>query len=99
MTDETLLRPATTVSGDERTWRSIADLEQTIGAPLLDRSRHGVEPREYGRALLDGGAAMFDDLRQAVKNIEFIANPTVGEVHQIAPVDSASHGGAFQFNS
>lgn len=44
MTDETLLRPATTVSGDERTWRSIADLEQTIGAPLLDRSRHGVEP-------------------------------------------------------
>ena len=23
---------------------------------------------------------MFDDLRQAVKNIEFIANPTVGEV-------------------
>jgi DNA-binding transcriptional LysR family regulator len=30
--------------------------------------------------LLDGGAAMFDDLRQAVKNIEFIANPTVGEV-------------------
>ena len=60
--------------------RSIADLEQTIGAPLLDRSRHGVEPTEYGRALLDGGAAMFDDLRQAVKNIEFIANPTVGEV-------------------
>ena len=60
--------------------RSIADLEQTIGAPLLDRSRHGVEPTEYGRALLEGGAAMFDDLRQAVKNIEFIANPTVGEV-------------------
>ena len=60
--------------------RSIADLEQTIGARLLDRSRHGVEPTEYGRALLDGGAAMFDDLRQAVKNIEFLANPTVGEV-------------------
>ena len=59
--------------------RSIADLEQTIGAPLLDRSRHGVEPTEYGRALLDGGVAMSMSV-QAVKNIEFIANPTVGEV-------------------
>jgi DNA-binding transcriptional LysR family regulator len=60
--------------------RSIADLEHAIGVRLLDRGRHGVEPTEYGRALLDGGNAMFDDLRQAVKNIEFIADPTVGEV-------------------
>jgi DNA-binding transcriptional LysR family regulator len=60
--------------------RSIADLEHAFGVRLLDRSRHGVEPTEYGRALLDGGNAMFDDLRQAVKNIEFIADPTVGEV-------------------
>src|SRR5262245_36142805 len=60
--------------------RSIADLEHAIGVRLLDRGRHGAEPTEYGRALLDGGVAMFDELRQAVKNIEFIANPTVGEV-------------------
>jgi DNA-binding transcriptional LysR family regulator len=60
--------------------RSIADLEQTIGVRLLDRGRHGAEPTEYGRALLDGGIAMFDELRQAVKNIEFLADPTVGEV-------------------
>ena len=60
--------------------RSIAELEHSIGVRLLDRSRQGVEPTEYGRALLDGGAAMFDDLRQAVKSIEFIANPTVGEI-------------------
>src|SRR5262245_44940221 len=60
--------------------RSIADLEHAIGVRLLDRGRHGVEPTAYGRALLDGGNAMFDDLRQAVKNIEFIADPTVGEV-------------------
>jgi len=60
--------------------RSIADLEQTIGVRLLDRGRHGAEPTEYGRALLEGGTAMFDDLRQAVKNIEFLADPTVGEV-------------------
>jgi DNA-binding transcriptional LysR family regulator len=60
--------------------RSIADLEHTIGVRLLDRGRHGAEPTEYGRALLDGGVAMFDDLRQAVKNIEFLADPTVGEI-------------------
>src|SRR5262245_60046718 len=65
--------------------RSIADLEHTIGVRLLDRGRHGIEPTEYGRALLDGGTAMFDDLRQAVKKIEFLADPTVGEVRVGAP--------------
>ena len=60
--------------------RSIADLEQALGVRLLDRSRQGVTPTEYGRALLDGGTAVFDDLRQTVKNIAFLADPTVGEV-------------------
>jgi DNA-binding transcriptional LysR family regulator len=60
--------------------RSIAELEHTLGVRLLDRSRRGVEPTKYGRALLDGGAAIFDDLRQAVKSIEFLADPTVGEI-------------------
>jgi DNA-binding transcriptional LysR family regulator len=60
--------------------RSIADLERTIGVRLLDRGRHGAELTAYGRALLDGGVAMFDDLRQAVKNIEFLTDPTVGEI-------------------
>ena len=48
--------------------------------PLLDRNPRGVEPTDYGRALLDGGTAMFDDLRQAMKNIEFLADPATGEV-------------------
>jgi len=60
--------------------RSIADLEHALGVRLLDRSRQGVKPTEYGRALLDGGTAVFDDLRQTVKNIAFLADPTVGEV-------------------
>jgi DNA-binding transcriptional LysR family regulator len=60
--------------------RSITELEQAVGVRLLDRSRQGVEPTGYGRALLDGGAAVFDDLRQAVKNIEFLSDPTVGHV-------------------
>src|SRR5215471_21606874 len=60
--------------------RSIADLEHAVGVRLLDRTRQGVEPTDYGLALLEGGAAVFDDLRQAVKNIEFLADPTAGEV-------------------
>src|SRR5436190_18977242 len=60
--------------------RSIATLEHTIGVRLLERSSHGIEPTAYGRALLNGGVAAFDDLRQAVKNIEFLADPTAGEV-------------------
>src|SRR5499433_331091 len=55
--------------------RSIAELEHAFGVRLLDRSRQGVEPTEFGRALLDGGAAVFDGLRQAVKNIEFLSDP------------------------
>jgi len=60
--------------------RSIAELERTIGVRLLDRNPQGVEPTEYGRALLDGGVAVFDGLRQAAKNIEFLADPAAGEV-------------------
>src|SRR5216684_4094101 len=59
--------------------KSIADLEQALGVRLLDRQRQGVEPTEYGRALLDCGIAVFDELRQGVKNIEFLADPATGE--------------------
>jgi DNA-binding transcriptional LysR family regulator len=60
--------------------RSIAELEHAFGVRLLDRHRQGIEPTEYGRALLDCGLAVFDDLRQGVKKIEFLADPTIGEV-------------------
>ena len=51
--------------------RSIGELEHTFGVRLLDRRRQGIEPTEYGRALLACGLAVFDDLRQGVKTIEF----------------------------
>ena len=60
--------------------RSIGELEQALGVRLLDRHRQGIEPTEYGRALLDCGAAVFDDLREGVKNIAFLADPTAGEL-------------------
>jgi len=59
--------------------RSIAELEHALGVRLLDRHRQGVEPTGCGRALLDCGTAVFDELRQGMKNIEFLANPATGE--------------------
>ena len=60
--------------------KAIADLEHTVGVPLLDRSPQGVEPTAYGRALLRRGLAAFDELRQGVRDIEFLADPATGEV-------------------
>ncbi|MDN5002093.1 LysR family transcriptional regulator [Bradyrhizobium sp. GCM10027634] len=60
--------------------RSIGGLEQAFGVRLLDRHQKGIEPTECGRALLDCGAAVFDELRQGVKSIESLADPTAGEV-------------------
>src|SRR5215813_2848358 len=60
--------------------RSIAELEHAFGVRLLERHRKGIEATEYGRALLDCGVAVFDDLRQGVKHIEFLADPTTGQV-------------------
>jgi DNA-binding transcriptional LysR family regulator len=50
------------------------------------RSGPGVEPTIYGRALLDRGLNAFDELKQAVKHIEFLADPTAGEVRVGATV-------------
>ena len=56
------------------------ELEHTLGVRLLDRHRQGIEPTEHGRALLDCGLAVFDDLRQGMKNLEFLSDPSTGEV-------------------
>ena len=60
--------------------KAVSDLEHILGVRLLDRSRQGIEPTAYGHALLNRGLAAFDELRQGVKEIEFLTNPTVGEV-------------------
>jgi DNA-binding transcriptional LysR family regulator len=58
----------------------IANLEHALGVRLLDRGPQGVEPTMYGLALLKGGTAAFDDLKQSIKEIEFMADPTTGEL-------------------
>src|SRR5215467_1635652 len=58
----------------------IAHLEGTLGARLFDRRPRGVEPTMYGNALLTRTRAVFDELRQGLKDIECLADPTSGEV-------------------
>ena len=58
----------------------IADLEHVLGVRLLDRSAQGVEPTIYGDALLKRSVAAFDELKQSVRDIEFLSDPTVGEL-------------------
>jgi len=60
--------------------KAIADLEHAVGVRLLDRSPQGVDPTNYGRALLNRSRTAFDELRLGVKDIEFLADPTAGEV-------------------
>jgi DNA-binding transcriptional LysR family regulator len=65
--------------------KAIADMEHTIGVRLLDRTPKGVEATAYGRALLRRGMGAFDELRQGIKEIESLADPTVGEVRVGCP--------------
>jgi DNA-binding transcriptional LysR family regulator len=60
--------------------KAIAYLENTLGVRLLDRSRQGVEPTPYGRALIKRSVAVFDELRQGVQDIASLTDPTVGEI-------------------
>ena len=60
--------------------KAIADLEHILGVRVLERDRHGAEPTAYGAALLKRGVTVFDELREGVKDIEFLADPTAGDV-------------------
>lgn len=60
--------------------QAIAHMERTIGVPLFDRLAQGVEPTIYGRALLKWAGAVFDDVHQGMKEIEFLADPMAGEL-------------------
>lgn len=60
--------------------RTIAELEHALGVRLLDRSSRGIEPTQYGRAMINRGVAIFDELHQSIKDMERLADPTTGEL-------------------
>jgi DNA-binding transcriptional LysR family regulator len=60
--------------------KAIAELECTLGVRLFDRSNQGVEPTIYGRALFRQSVGVFDELRTGIREIDFLTDPTAGEL-------------------
>jgi DNA-binding transcriptional LysR family regulator len=60
--------------------KTISDLEQTLKVKLFDRTAQGVELTNYGQALLKCGVNVFDEMRQGLKAIEFLTDPSSGEL-------------------
>ena len=60
--------------------KAIAGLEHAFGKRLLERGRKGIEFTPYGDALVKCGAAVIDELRKGVADIEFLSDPTAGTV-------------------
>src|SRR5215204_4553854 len=65
---------------------AIANLEHMLGVRLLDRSPRGIEPTIYAEAMLKRSVAVFDELKQSVKDIELLSNPTAGELRIGSPI-------------
>jgi DNA-binding transcriptional LysR family regulator len=70
--------------------KAISELEHTLGVKLLDRSRQGIEATPHGQALLKRGTAIFDELRQGVSEIEYLSDPTAGEVRVAVSIPMAA---------
>ena len=79
------LRAANTV-----TVQNLIVVHHALGVRLLDRSSKGVVVTPYGEALLVRGRAAFDELRQGIKDIEFIADPLAGELRIGCPESIAA---------
>ena len=60
--------------------KAIAELEDALGVRLVDRGRRGITPTSYGLALKRRSVAIFNDLRQSVQDIDFLSDPTTGEL-------------------
>jgi len=65
--------------------KAIAGLERQLGVQLLDRSPRGTEPTAYARALIRRIVTVFDELGRGMEDIQFLNDPTVGEVRIGAP--------------
>ena len=59
---------------------AIANLEHVLRVRLLDRSSRGIEPTIYAKAMLQRSATVFDELKQGVRDIAFLADPASGEL-------------------
>ena len=69
---------------------AVASLEATLQVRLLDRGPRGIEPTIYAQALLKRGTVVFDELRQGIRDIEYLADPATGEIRIGCPESLAA---------
>lgn len=55
--------------------------QSPLDVRMLDRNRRGVERTIYGQTLLKRGLAAFDELKQSIRDIEFLADSAQGAPH------------------
>jgi DNA-binding transcriptional LysR family regulator len=60
--------------------KTVTELERTLGVSLFDRGARGVEPTAYGQALVRCGVAVFDEMRQGLRNVEALTDAQSGEL-------------------
>jgi DNA-binding transcriptional LysR family regulator len=65
--------------------RAIAELETTLGVRLLDRNPRGVALTPFGEALARRAALVLDEMTQCMKEIDFLSDPTTGELYIGSP--------------
>ena len=70
--------------------RAIAELEKSLGVRLLDRGRRGVMLTTYGQALVRRASIVVDELKQGLREIDFLANSAAGELYIGCPESHAS---------
>jgi DNA-binding transcriptional LysR family regulator len=57
---------------------AIAELEQTLGVPLFERTAQGVTPTAYGESFIGRAGAIFGELRLAAEDIDIISRGARG---------------------
>ena len=66
--------------------KTISDLEQTVGCASVRPHVQGVELTTYGQdAAQVRRASVFDEMRQGLKQIEFLTDPNSGELADRLP--------------
>jgi len=68
--------------------KRLAQLEDTVGTPLLVRKRHGVQPTAAGQTLLEHARAMLDSAARIERDMGGYASGLRGQVRILASVSA-----------
>ncbi|MDW5441420.1 LysR family transcriptional regulator [Polaromonas sp. SM01] len=60
--------------------KALADLEETLGVRLFDRTNRGVEPTPHGRVFIRRALAVFDEMRRGVEELNVLSDSSGGEI-------------------